>query len=84
MEGTIGVACGRRHYANSPSCSAGFAFDGQGQVRLTVPGLGETVKVWVIGDTHLGLYDERDKEHADNYHRMANRAASCELFEKGD
>ncbi len=41
--------------------------------RLVLPwsGLGEPLRVWVAGDTHFGMHDERDAQYADNYRRMS-------------
>lgn len=41
--------------------------------KLFLPwrGLREKVRIWVAGDTHFGMYDDRDREHADQYRRMS-------------
>ena len=41
--------------------------------KLILPwtGLKSNVRVWVAGDTHFGMYDERDAQYADNYRRMS-------------
>ena len=41
------------------------------KLHLPWPGLREKVRVWVAGDTHFGMYDERDAQYADNYRRMS-------------
>lgn len=49
---------------------------------MSVPGLKGTVRVAFAGDTHLGLRDARDDEHADFYARMAQYASKGEALEK--
>ena len=41
--------------------------------KLILPwtGLNANARVWVVGDTHFGMYDERDAQYADNYRRMS-------------
>lgn len=41
--------------------------------KLALPwtGLESSVRVWVVGDTHFGMYDARDALYADNYRRMS-------------
>lgn len=51
-----------------------FVLSPNGKV-LVLPwtGLKTDVRVRVVGDTHFGMYDERDAQHADNYRRMSWR-----------
>lgn len=51
--------------------------------RLTVdwPQLGDSLRFWVIGDTHFGFHDVRDDAFKDNYARMARFGAKKEPFE---
>lgn len=41
------------------------------ELNLPWAGLGGKVRVWVAGDTHFGMYDERDAQYSDNYRRMS-------------
>ena len=41
------------------------------KLDLPWPGLKEKLRIWVAGDTHFGMYDERDAQYADNYRRMS-------------
>ena len=53
------------------SGATSFAYGPNGQLRITVPGLAQDVRVFVVGDTHFGRHDARDDAYADNYARMA-------------
>ena len=72
----------------APSCTVGavrttqWALDGKLRLRMKCPFLAEPVKVWVAGDTHLGLHDERDDAYAANYRRMAQWPGDSEAFAK--
>lgn len=44
--------------------------------------LAEPLNVWVIGDSHLALHDERDDAHADFYARMARCPGDPQAFVK--
>lgn len=66
----------------SLNLSKPYSFDQQEGVRIPWPGLEETLRVWVVGDTHLALHDARDDMHADFYRRLSQRAGKGkELFE---
>ena len=58
----------------------GYALGPKGQVRLTVPGLKEELRVFIVGDTHLTLHDERDNAYAAYYARMAQYPAKQGVF----
>ena len=50
----------------------GFVLSPDGRtLNLPWGGLGEQVRVWVAGDTHFGMFDDRDARHADNCRRMS-------------
>ena len=51
--------------------AAEWSLDGKLRLHMKCPMLAEPVKVWIAGDTHLGLHDGRDDNHAANYRRMA-------------
>ena len=41
-------------------------------LNIPWPGMKETLRLRVIGDTHFNYFDERDKEYAGNYARMSS------------
>lgn len=59
-----------------------FSLGCGGQLRLPVFGMGERLRFFVAGDTHLALHDGRDDAYAENYRRMAEFAGSREAFLK--
>lgn len=53
-----------------------FALAPKGRLCIRHPGITTPVRFFVVGDTHLGLADERDRVYADNYARMARCSAA--------
>lgn len=58
-----------------------YAFTAGERLRLAWPGCPLPVRLWVIGDTHFALHDDRDAAYADQYARMAQWPAEKEPFE---
>ena len=67
--------------ASSPTADD-WALATRNRLTMTVGGLREPVKVWIAGDTHLGLHDARDAAFADCYRRMAQWPGDTQAFEK--
>ena len=63
-----------------PNGASSFAYGPKGKLRITVPGLAQDVRVFVIGDTHFGLHDARDDAYAGNYARMARGPNPTKAF----
>ena len=63
-----------------PNGAKSFAYGPNGRLRVTVPGLAEDVRVFVIGDTHFGRHDARDDAYAGNYARMARGTNPTKAF----
>ena len=59
-----------------------YSFDMKDGMRIPWPGLAKPLRLWMVADTHFGLHDARDDEHADHYRRMAQYGAKKEPFEK--
>ena len=60
--------------------ASGYSLDNRGKLRISVPGLKDEVRVFWASDTHLGLHDARDDEHAGQYARMAQWPGSTDGF----
>lgn len=72
--GDGGDACGRAYLAD-------FAYGPQkGKLLLKVKGIRESVRLCVLGDSHLALHDARDDAYADNYKRMAKGPGDPQKF----
>ncbi len=67
--------------AEAIQCGAkSFSYGPDGKIRIEVPGLKESVRVFVLGDTHFALRDARDDAYADNYARMGRGPDPTEAF----
>lgn len=65
-----------------PSARCEWALAPHNRLRLASPVLKAPLKVWVAGDTHLGLHDQRDDQYADFYRRMAQWPGDTQAFER--
>lgn len=72
--GDGGDGCGRAYPAD-------FAYGPQkGKLLLKVKGIRESVRLCVLGDSHLALHDARDEAYADNFKRMAKGPGDPQKF----
>lgn len=64
LTGCISGACAfeKEYFVNWRRC----------MLNIPWPGMKETLRLRVIGDTHFNYFDERDKEYAGNYARMSS------------
>ncbi len=60
--------------------ATGYALGAKGSVRITVPGLRNALRVFVVGDTHLTLRDQRDVAYDGCTARMARYPARDGAF----
>jgi len=76
------AACVRvRHAPSRPKAlDVAYSLDTKGTLRLFVPGMKESVRVFHASDTHLALHDSRDDAYAGNYARMAKWPGSTKAF----
>lgn len=83
--GAMGAACSAcaepAPPAVAPPSPNTFSFGEGNRLRLAVPGLRETVRVAVAGDTHFALVDERDAAYEDGYRRFLKWGAKPPTFE---
>ena len=76
-----GCKLGEGHDACGRAYPADFAYGPQkGKLLLKVKGIRESVRLCVLGDSHLGLHDARDDAYADNYRRMAKGPGDPQKF----
>lgn len=78
-----GCVSGTRNSSGSgraPGASS-FAYGKNDKLRITLPGLAEDVRVFVIGDSHLNLSDSRDDAYAGFYRRMSSNPCDTQTFE---
>lgn len=75
--GLCGCAAGGRTAAVKS-----FSLNAEGVLRIPVNGIADTVRLSVVGDTHLSLIDERDEAYAGNCSRMAAFGGDKEVFAK--
>lgn len=69
------------HDAAGRAYQADFAYGpAKGKLLLKVKGLRESVRLCVLGDSHLGLHDERDDAYAEHYKRMAQVPGDPQKF----
>lgn len=67
--------------ADGRAYPADFAYGPQkGKLLLKVKGIRESVRLCVLGDSHLALHDARDDAYADNYKRMAKGPGDPQKF----
>lgn len=77
----LAAGCGSSRAVGAMN-AAEWSLDDKLRLRMKCLMLAEPIKVWVVGDTHLGLHDGRDDAYTANYRRMAQWPGDPEAFAK--
>ena len=76
----VGLAAAGCRQSSRTAGAVSYALDEKGTLNLVVPGITESVRVFLSSDTHLALHDGRDDAYAGNYARMAKYPGDPEAF----